>query len=342
MTEPVCLTDFEPLAQQLLTPMVYDYICGGAADEITIRWNRAAFDRIRLLPRVLIDVSALDTRVNLFGRELAFPILLAPTAYHKVIHPEGEIATARGAGEAGATLVVSSNATTSVEEIAEAATQPLWFQLYIQRDRAFTRDLVQRVEAAGYQALCVSVDSPTLGVRNREARAKFALPPGLSRVNLITQGTERLDPAVTWKDIEWLQSFARVPVILKGILNPLDALQAVKVGASGLIVSNHGGRGLDTLPATVEALPAVVASVAGRVPVLMDGGVRRGTDVLKALALGATAVLIGRPYLYALGTDGAAGVTRVVNILRQEFEMAMALTGRQTLANIDRSVLWTA
>ncbi|HEX4951123.1 MAG TPA: alpha-hydroxy acid oxidase [Blastocatellia bacterium] len=340
MMDAVCLSDFESLAQTQFALAVYAYISGGAADELTVRWNREAFDRIRLRPRILTDVSQLDTRVQLLGHELAFPILLAPTAYHKAIHPEGEIATAQGAGAAGAILCVSSNATTSVEEIAAVATQPLWFQLYIQRDRAFTRELVQRVEAAGYQALCVSVDSPVLGARNRETRAQFVLPPGLSRVNLKVQGTERLDPAVTWKDIEWLRSFARVPVVLKGILNPLDAAQAVQVGADGLIVSNHGGRGLDTLPATIDTLPEVVATVAGRVPVLMDGGVRRGTDVLKALALGAQAVLIGRPYLYGLGVAGAAGVTRVVNILRHEFEMAMALTGRQTLAQIDRAVLW--
>lgn len=340
--EALCLTDFEPLARQQLPLMSYEYISSGAADEITVRWNREAFDRIRLRPRILMDVSRLDTRVTLLGHELAFPILLAPTAYHKMIHPEGEIATAKGAGAAGAILCVSSNATTSIEDIAEAATQPLWFQLYVQRDRAFTRDLVQRVEAAGYQALCVSVDSPVLGARNREVRAKFALPPGLTRVNLVAQNSTRLDPSMTWKDIEWLRSFARIPMLLKGVLNPLDAEQAVQSGADGLIVSNHGGRGLDTLPATIDVLPEVVATVAGRMPVLMDGGVRRGTDVLKALALGANAVLIGRPYLYGLAAAGAAGVTRVVNILRHEFEMAMALTGRHTLAQIDRAVLWTA
>ena len=340
LSAAVCLNDFELLAQQRLPQPVYDYISGGAADELTIRWNREAFDQIRLRPRILVDVSQLDTRVTLLGHEWAFPIMLAPTAYHKAIHPDGEIATAQGAGAAGALLIVSANATTSVEEIAAAATQPLWFQLYIQRDRSFTRDLVQRVEAAGYQALCVTVDSPLLGARNREARSKFTLPPGLSRVNLRVQSTDRLDPAVTWKDIEWLRSFARVPVVLKGILNPLDAAQAVQSGADGIIVSNHGGRGLDTLPATMDVLPEVVVSVAGRVPVLMDGGVRRGTDVLKALALGATAVLIGRPYMYGLSLAGAAGVTRVVNLLRSEFEMAMALTGRQSLAQIDRAVLW--
>jgi 4-hydroxymandelate oxidase len=261
----------------------------------------------------------------------------------------------RGASAAGAALVVSSFATTSVEEMSAAATGPLWFQLYVQPDRGFTRELVQRAEQAGCRALCVTVDSPVLGARNREQRLRFALPPGMERANLRGLGkaagdTQRpnerqiysavLDPSVTWREIEWLQSLARTPVLLKGILNPDDARRAVEAGVAGLIVSNHGGRGLDTAPATIDALPLVADQIGGRIPILVDGGIRRGTDVLKALALGARAVLIGRPYLYGLGALGAEGVTRVVNILKSEFEMAMALTGRPTLQSIDRSVLW--
>jgi 4-hydroxymandelate oxidase len=344
--EALNLADMERLAQARLEHMVYEFIASGAADEISLRWNREALDRMRLRPRVLVDVSRLNTSVTLFGQELPHPILLAPTAYHRLIHPEGELATARGASAAAATYVVSSYTTTPIEDIARAATQPLWFQLYIESDRGFTRDLVQRVEAAGCKALCLTVDTAATGIRNRQARAGFKLPPHVKvpysydvntgRRTLLAQ--KRENP--TWKDVEWLRSFVKVPLLLKGILNPADAEQAVRAGASGLIVSNHGGRSLDTVPATIEALPGVVDTVAGRLTVLMDGGIRRGTDVVKALASGAQAVLIGRPYCYGLGAAGAEGVQRVIAILRTELESAMALTGRPTLASIDRSVLW--
>lgn len=350
----VNLGDFELLARERMTAMAWEYISGGAGDEITLRWNRDAYDRIKLKPRVLVDVSKLDTRVNLFDRELPFPILLAPAAYQKLVHPEGELATAKGAG--AATMVVSTMASVSVEDIAAATKQPPWFQLYVQPDRGFTKALVQRAEAAGCQALVVTVDTPIPGLRNREERIKFALPPGIERPNLKglnTAGSSHLpkeneiynalfDPKLTWKDVEWLRSLTRLPVLLKGVLNPEDADLAAKSGASGLIVSNHGSRNIDTLPATIEALPEVVAKVAGRIPVLVDGGIRRGTDVLKALALGAKAVLIGRPYLFGLGVGGAEGVHRVVNILRREFEMAMALTGRTSISELNESVLWAS
>jgi 4-hydroxymandelate oxidase len=352
--EAVAVSDFEALARQRIPRMAYEYISGGAADEITLRWNRESFDRIRLRPKILVDVSNLDTRVNLFGQELPFPILLAPTAYHRLVHPEGEIATVKGAALAGATLIASMLATTTIEEMAKASTRPLWFQTYILKDRSFTRDLTQRAEAAGCKAICVTVDSPVVGVRNRDQRANFALPPEMERANLkglMRPGgnlrpqegdiyTPILDASMTWKEIDWLRSFARVPVLLKGVLNPDDAEQAVKAGVSGIIVSNHGARNLDTVPPTIDILPEVTARVAGRIPVLMDSGVRRGTDVLKALALGATAVLIGRPYLYGLGVAGPEGVRRVVNILQTEFRIAMALAGRPSLLSIDRSVLW--
>jgi 4-hydroxymandelate oxidase len=343
--EALNLADFETLARRRLQHMVYEFIASGAADEITLRWNREALEQIRLQPRVLVDVSKLDTRVTLFGQELPFPILLAPTAYHRLIHPEGELATARGAGAAAATYVVSSYTTTPIEDVAKVATHPLWFQLYIESDRGFTRDLVQRVEAAGCRALCLTVDSAVTGVRNRQVRAKFKLPPGVSvpyaydintgRRVLLEQRREN----PTWRDVEWLRSFMRAPLLLKGILDPEDADQAVRAGASGIIVSNHGARNLDTAPASIDALGPVADKVAGRLPVLMDGGIRRGTDVIKALALGAQAVLIGRPYCYGLGVAGAQGVRRVVEILRSEMETAMALTGRPSLESIDRSLL---
>ncbi len=348
------LFDYARAAPAQMSAIAWNYISGGAADEHTLRWNSEAYTRLRLRPRVLVDVSQLNPRVTLFGREHAFPILLAPAAYHKLAHPDGEIATARGATAAGATLVVSTSATTSLEDIAAATTTPKWFQLYVQPDRDFTRELVRRAEAARYEALVVTVDSPVLGPRYRETRTQFALPPGVERANLrglkTATGGHRptedtiysalLDPKLTWKEIEWLRTLTKRPLLLKGIVNPDDAARAADLGADGVIVSNHGGRNLDTLPATIDALPEVAARLGGRVPVLVDGGIRRGTDVLKAIALGASAVLIGRPYLYGLAVGGADGVARVVGILRREFEMAMALTGRRTCAEIDSSVIW--
>jgi 4-hydroxymandelate oxidase len=347
------VADFEPLAKAKMPKVGWEYISAGAGDELTVRWNKEAYQRIRLKPHVLVDVSQLDTRVTLFGQEHVFPILLAPTASQKLTHPDGELATVRGAGAAGATMVLSSFSNTSLEDVSAAAKGPLWFQLYMQTDHGFTRDLVQRAEGAGYRALCLTVDTPVGGARNREARAKVDFPalPNLKGLNASRVTSYRpsgeeiyssvLDAALNWKDVEWLRSFAKIPLLVKGVLNPDDADRAVKAGVAGIMVSNHGGRNLDTVPASIDALPLVADKVAGRVPVLVDGGIRRGTDVLKALALGANAVLIGRPYLYGLGAEGETGVTKVINILRREFEMAMALTGRTNIAGIDRSVIWT-
>ena len=331
------LFDYQAEAEKHISHGAWERIMGAAADEITMRWNHEAYEHIRLKPRILQDVSKLDTRVTLFGEEHPFPIILAPTGAQRFVHPEGELAVARGAAAAKATLCISSSASMKVEDIARAATGPVWFQLYVQRDRAFTKDLVQRAEASGCRALCVTVDSPTFGARNREDRAKDELP---ARELPNLKGKDYLDPALTWKDIDWLRGFAKTPVMLKGVLNPDDAAIAVKAGVAGIIVSNHGARNLDTVPATIDALPLVIERVEGRVPVLVDGGIRRGTDVIKALARGATAVQIGRPYLWGLGVAGAEGVTRVVEILRHEFEMAMMLMGRPTLQSIDKSCLW--
>lgn len=353
-TSPVNLHEFEALARERIPRMACDYIAGGAADEVTLRRNRESFDEIRLKPRVLVDVSKLDTRLTLLGQQFDFPILLAPTAFHKLVHPEGELATARGAAAAQATLVVSSFATTAIERVAQSTTGRLWFQIYCLPDREFTRDLIQRAEAAGCRALVITVDTPVGPTRDREARVKFELPPGMEMENLRPAGSKSggpdrshermyatvLDPTLTWEAVAWIRSFARVPLILKGVLAPEDARQAAESGADAIIVSNHGARNLDTSPATIEALPRAAEAVQGRIPILMDGGVRRGTDVLKALAVGASAVLIGRPYLWGLATRGAEGVQQVVEMLRKEFEVAMALAGKTALAQLNRDVLW--
>jgi len=319
-----------------------------------MRENRLAFERLRVSPNVLRDVSQLDTRISLFGAEHEHPIMLAPIAYHRLYHTDGELATARGASAAGATFVISSFTTTAIDEIARTTQRPIWFQLYVQRDRAFTKDMVQRAVAAGAKAVCLTVDTPVLGCRY--GQLSFGLPTSMECVHLrgldlktpiLGHKTQRggiydplFDPAFNWKDLEWLRTVAGVPVLLKGVMSPEDGKRAIDYGADGIIVSNHGGRNLDLLPATIDALPRIAEAVAGRIPVLLDSGIRRGTDVLSALALGAKAVFVGRPYIYGLAIAGARGVERVINILRDEFQRAMALTGRRSIAEIDGTVLW--
>ena len=345
-TRFLSLADFEPAARKSMPHDVYEYVASAAGEELTLRENEAAFDRIKLRPRVLRDVAKLDTRVKIFGETLAHPVLLAPTAYQRMSHPEGELATARGAGEAGAVFILSTSGTASVEECVAASSAPVWFLLYWQSDRAFNESLVARIEASGAKALGVTVDTPVLGDRRRQYRAGFELPadvvtPHLNDRNTGLRGVGTPGRTVlTWRDVEWLRSLTKMPFVLKGILDPDDAARAIDAGADAIIVSNHGARNLDTLPATIDALPAIVERVAGRIPVLMDGGIRRGTDVIKSLAFGATAVLIGRPYVYALAVGGAAAVTHCVDLLRRELEMAMALTGRASIAEIDRSLIW--
>ncbi|WP_435353563.1 alpha-hydroxy acid oxidase [Emticicia sp. SJ17W-69] len=338
LSEIVNLFDFEKMAEGKMTKMAYEYVASGAADEFTVRWNRQALDTIKLNPTVLTDVTKLDTSVSLFGHTSPSPILIAPTAFHKIMHPEGELATARGASAASTIYVVSSFTTTPIEEIAKVATQPLWFQLYVRDDRAFTKDVVQKAESQGCRALCVTVDTPVSGARNRQQRVKFKLPENVNAPYMVSLGPQKTP--LTWKDIEWLKSFAKIPVLVKGVLNPDDAERAIQSGVSGIIVSNHSGRNLDTVPATIEALPRIAAKVNKRVPILMDGGIRRGTDVLKAIALGANAVLVGKPICFGLACGGAEGVAKVLSILKYEFELAMALTGKASIASIDSSVIW--
>lgn len=353
--EIVALTDYEALARQHLGEQAWAYYAGGAADEITLRENRSGYDALKLLPRVLRDMTGGHTRITLLGQTYDHPIFLAPIAYQRMAHEQGELGTVLGASALKAGMVVSTRASVPLEDIAAAAQTRLWFQLYMQPDRAFTQRLVQRVEAAGYQALVLTVDAPLNGIRNRQQRAQFHLPPGVEAINLRgmtppdlrpRQAGENvafgalLDDAPTWQDIAWLRSITTLPILLKGILSPADAELAIQHGFAGVIVSNHGGRILDTLPATVDVLPQITAQVAGRIPVLVDGGIRRGTDVLKALALGASAVLIGRPYIFGLSVAGPIGVAHVLNILRAEFEVAMGLTGCATVADITPDILW--
>lgn len=335
---------------------MWDYVAGGAGDQATLGWNDAAWSRIRLAPRTLVDVSALDTTVELLGRTLTHPIITAPTSRHTSYHPQGEQETVTGVHDAAGLFVLSSLAGTPLDTVAATAAaldQPWWFQLYVQRDRGFTADLVARAVSAGAEALVLTVDTPTLGARDRDKRSNLGSPDGVAypiladaplRVEDIPAHRRvynpLLAPDITWADLEWLVDLSPIPVIAKGVLRPDEATRYVDFGVGGLVVSNHGARNLDTAPATADALPAVVDAVAQRVPVLVDGGIRRGTDVAKALILGASAVLVGRPVIWGLAGYGAAGVTHVIDILRTELEMAMALLGAPDLAALTPDLVW--
>ena len=355
----VTLADYEPLARAAVDETAWAYLAGGAADEITLRENRAAWDAWRLLPRVLRPLAGGHTRQTLLGRDWPHPIMLAPVAYQRLFHPDGEHASALAAAAQGAGFTLSTQASVALEDVARLALgEPgrgaLWFQLYVQHDRGFTRELLQRAEAAGYEALVVTVDAPTSGARDRERRAGFRLPAGVHAVNLaglaprpavdVAPGGSALfdsllHGAPTWGDIEWLAGLTRLPLLLKGVLHADDAVAALDAGAAGLIVSNHGGRTLDTAVSTAFALPRIADVVAGRAPLLVDGGIRRGTDIVKALALGAQAVMLGRPCIWALAAEGPLGVARSIRLLRDELEIALALCGCATLGDIDMALL---
>ena len=356
--DAINLWELEARARELLPKMGYDYYASGANDEITLRENRAAYERIMLLPRMLVDVSVRDMSTTVLGEPVSMPILIAPTALQGLAHPEGEIATTKAAGAAKILTTLATLSTTSIEEAMAAATGPVWFQLYVFKDRAIGASLLQRAEAAGCKAVVLTVDVPTLGKRERDVRNRLTLPDHLSLKNLLQAGCKEIpknadaggsglaayvaslfDPALTWKDIEWLARVTKLPILVKGILRPDDALRAVKHGASGIIVSNHGARQLDTTPATISILPEIVDAVAGAVEVYVDGGIRRGTDVLKAMAYGARAVLIGRPILWGLAVGGEDGVSYVLEMLRQELDLAMALSGCPTLTAITRDLV---
>ncbi|HEX6544082.1 MAG TPA: alpha-hydroxy acid oxidase [Ktedonobacterales bacterium] len=343
---PINVFEYEALARERLHPAVWDYYSGGAHDEVTLCENRAAFERIRLRPRVLADVSQISMETTLLGTPVPVPIGIAPTAMHGVACEEGECATAQAAGALGALMIASTESTQTMEEIARTASGPLWFQLYFSSvTRGHAERLVRRAEDAGYRAIVLTVDSPRWGQKERHARSEatfdwpqpgnFVLDPLPPVVDEYAGG----GAAITWADVEWVRSITSLPLLLKGILTAEDALLSVEHGAAGIVVSNHGGRQLDTVVPTIEALADVVDAVAGRCEVYLDGGVRRGTDVLKALALGARAVFVGRPVLWGLAVAGAEGAQHVLEMLRDELALAMALAGRPTIASIDSALV---
>lgn len=353
--EPLVVDDYETLARERLERSAYDYYAGGAGDEQTLRANRAAFDALGLRPRVLVDVSTIETATTVLGQTIDVPVLLAPTAFNRLAHADGEMAAARAARSSGTIMIGSTLSTCTLEEVSGACDGGLWFQLYVYKDRGMTQELVSRAQSGGYRALVLTVDTPLLGRRYRDVRNRFVLPEGISMRNFESALTnaarwgahssfsayvhDLFDPTLTWGAVEWLRAQTTLPVVVKGILTAEDARMAVEHGVEAVIVSNHGGRQLDGAVASIDALPDVADAVDGRAEVLMDGGVRRGTDVLKALALGARAVCIGRPYLWALAAAGEAGVRDVLRILREELSLAMALSGRPSIASVDRSLI---
>jgi 4-hydroxymandelate oxidase len=336
--EPLFLTvdDFEPLARERLSPDVYGYYAGGAGDEWTLRENRAAFERLVIRPRMLTAAFPPDPSTELLGSAIAAPILVAPWAYQRLAHPDGELATARAASRAGTIMVVSTTAQEILEDIASAGDHPTWWQLYVYTERSVTVETLHRVHEAGYSAICFTVDFPVAGLRHRDTRTGFDMPFGLPHSDLV------FDPNIGWDDLAWIREQAPLPILVKGILTAEDARLAVESGADGIVVSNHGARQLDSVAATITVLPEIVEAVDGRIPVVMDGGVRRGTDVFKALALGANAVMVGRPICWGLTVGGEDGVFDVLRILREELENTMALAGTHALSDITPSFVSTA
>jgi 4-hydroxymandelate oxidase len=347
--------DFEAAARDRLAPEVWDYLAGGSGAETTLAANVTAFDRLLLRPRVLVDVSRCDPSTELLGAGLPAPIGVAPMAYHRLAHPDGEVATAAAAG--GLLFVVSIFASRRLAEIAAAATGPLWLQLYWLRERRVLVELIRQAEELGFGAIVLTADTPRVGRRLRDLRNGFAVPPGIEAVNvdpavmasagqsqpgvsaIERHSREQFDPAASWADLAWLREQTSLPVVLKGVLTAEDARLAVSHGMAAVVVSNHGGRQVDGAPASLDALPEVVDAVAGDCPVLVDGGIRGGTDVLKALALGARAVLVGRPVLWGLAGGGAGGASEVLRLLTTELADAMALCGRPRLADVDASLV---
>ncbi|CAH2053716.1 unnamed protein product [Thlaspi arvense] len=351
------VTEYEEIAKQKLPKMVYDYYASGAEDQWTLQENRNAFARILFRPRILIDVSKIDMTTTVLGFKISMPIMVAPTAFQKMAHPEGEYATARAASAAGTIMTLSSWATSSVEEVASTGPGIRFFQLYVYKNRNVVEQLVRRAEKAGFKAIALTVDTPRLGRRESDIKNRFTLPPNLTLKNfegldlgkmdeandsgLASYVGGQIDRTLSWKDVQWLQTITKMPILVKGVLTGEDARIAIQAGAAGIIVSNHGARQLDYVPATISALEEVVKATQGRIPVFLDGGVRRGTDVFKALALGASGIFIGRPVVFSLAAEGEAGVRKVLQMLRDEFELTMALSGCRSLKEITRNHITT-
>ncbi len=354
------LDEFEAAARARLPVDVWDYFQGGSGAEYTLAANRAAFDRLVLRPRVLVDVAECDLATTTLGSPLSFPALVAPMAFQRLAHPDGEVATAAAARQEGTVFIASTFASRTFEEIAAAAGGQWWLQVYWLRQRDILSGMLRRAATAGCRALMLTVDAPRLGSRLRDIRNGFTLPQGVNAVNveasvmaethehdpgsssLQRHAASQLDPTITWADLAWLRAQTRLPLMLKGIATAEDTALAVDHGVDAIVVSNHGGRQLDGAIASLDALPEVVATAAGRIPVFADGGVRSGTDVFRALALGAEAVLVGRPVLWGLAHAGAAGVSAVLRLLRREFAEAMTLAGRPRLADIDPTAIRTS
>jgi 4-hydroxymandelate oxidase len=346
IAQPINLFEFEDIARERLPKEEYDYIAGGATDEISVDRNRKAFASWALRPRVLRDVSELDLSTMVLGTKVKLPVLIAPCGGHKRAHPDGEIATYRAAAACGTVLAVSANSNTSFEELAKAASGLLWVQMYPFRDKQMTQEWLDRAKDAGYKALIVTLDSQWPPKRERNIRNNYRRTRGVNYPKTIGDAPrpagragEGSDPAATWRDLEWIKSATDLPVVAKGVMTGEDVELCAEVGADGVIVSNHGGRHLDNTLATIEVLSEAVAAAKGKLEIYLDGGVRRGADVVKAIALGAKAVFIGRPLFWGLAVDGENGVIRVLNILREEIEITMAKCGRPTISTIDSSVV---
>ncbi|KAL4595894.1 hypothetical protein ACB092_12G125600 [Castanea dentata] len=368
--EPVNLNEFQELAREALPKMYYDFYAGGAEDQYTLEENMEAFRRIMIQPRILVDVSRIDLSTNVLGYNISAPILIAPTALHKLAHPEGEVVTARAAAACKTIMALSFTSSCTLEEVASSCNAVRFFQIYVYKRRDLSALLVQRAERNGYKALVLTADSPRVGRKEADIKNKMILPKlkNTERFlsleassdngsdleaftketkdasfwwkdngsNLAAFAKETKDASFCWKDIEWLSTITNMPILIKGLLTREDAIKAVKVGVAGIVVSNHGGRQLDYAPATITVLEEVVQAVGGRIPVFFDGGVRRGTDVFKALALGAQAVLIGRPVIYGLAAKGEYGVRQVIKMLKDELELTMALSGCPSVKDITR------
>ncbi|XP_066343881.1 glycolate oxidase 2-like isoform X2 [Miscanthus floridulus] len=346
------VSDYEELARQKLPKMVYDFYAGGAEDQWTLKENKEAFSKILFRPRVLIDVSHIDMSTSILGYKISMPIMVAPTALHKLAHQEGEVASAQATAAAGTIMTLSSWSSCSIEEVNSSAPGLRFFQLSVFKDRDIVQQLVRRAENAGYKAIAITVDAPRLGRREADVRNRFTLPENVAlkcfegldlgkmdKTNasgLAAYVTSQIDSSLSWKDIKWLQMITWLPILVKGVITAEDARLAIECGVAGIIMSNHGGRQLDYLPATISCLEEVVREAKGRVPVFLDSGIRRGTDVFKALALGASGVFIGRPVLFALAVDGKAGVRNALRMLRDELEITMALRGCTSLKDITR------